>query len=165
MYKAGIRKEKKKRSTKRRTVQISGWGSPELKAEMKLIAESEGITLSQAVVSACEALVRMKRQKRREVLEKPILEAFFDKKLNFVIHQLADYVSRQLVEVEQLRWLYVNHLYYSVLNPDKKLTKEDFYKLLDKSQKEAVKAAKAWNPNMQSVAAEVKKYLQEGEHT
>jgi hypothetical protein len=162
---AGIRKEKKKRSTKRQTVQISGWGRPQLKADMKWVADSEGISLSQAVVAACEELVRMKRHQRREVLEKPILEAFFDKKLGFVVNQLSDYLSRLLVELEQLRWLYVNRLYHSVLNPDKKLTKEAFYTLLDRSQKEAVKAAKAWNPDMQSVAESLRKYLQEGEQT
>ena len=162
---AKIWKGKKKRSTKRRTEQISGWGNPQLKADMIWIAQSEGISLSQAVVSACEELVRMKRQTRREVLEKPILEAFFDKKLGFVVNQQTNYLSRLLVEVEQLRWLYVNVLQFHVLHPNKELPKEKYYQLLDDSQKEAVKAVKAWKPDIHSVAVEVKKYLQERENT
>src|ERR1700751_3919975 len=95
-----IRKEKKKRSTKRRTQQIPGGGPPELKADLIWIAQSEGLTLSKVVVAACEDFVRKKKQTRREVLEKPILEAFFDKKLGFVVNKQANYLSRLLVEVE-----------------------------------------------------------------
>jgi len=155
----------KRRSTKRRTVQLSGWGSPELQAEMKRIAQSEGISLSATVVSACEALVAVKLQKRREILEKPILEAFFDKKMNHVINRLAEFLGRSVLEVGQMRWLFVNTLFREVIHPDKKLTKEEFYRLLDTSQKETVKAVKQWNPNIQDIVAAIKQQLKEGKDT
>jgi len=146
-------------------VQIPGWGSPELKADMKWIAQSEGISLSQVVVSACEELRRVKLQKRREILEKPILEAFFDKKMNYVVNRICEFLARNVYEVEQMRWLFVNTLYREVMNPDKKLTKEQFYKLLDTSQKESIKNVKQWNPNIKEVVDIIRKYLQEGENT
>ncbi len=161
----------KKRSVKRQTVQISGWGSPELKAEMGRIAESEGISLSQTVVAACEELVHQKLLKRREILEKPILEAFFDKKMNSVINRLSEYLGRSVYETGQLRWLYVNTLYHDALNqiaaetdPKKKeQLSKDFYKLLDTSQKETIKSVKQWSPNIQDVVRAIKEYLREGE--
>ena len=153
----------KKRSNKRRTVQLSGWGSPTLKAEMKRIAESEGITLSQTIVAACEELVHQKLKTRREMLEKPILEAFFDKKMNQMINRLAEFLGRSVYEGGQLRWLFVNKLYREVLHPNKTLTKEEFYKLLDTSQKETMKAVKQWNPNIKDIVAAIKEQLKEGE--
>ena len=141
----------KKHSAKRRTVQLSGWGSPTLKAEMKRIAESEGITLSQTIVAACEELVHQKLQRRREMLEKPILEAFFDKKMNQVINRLAEFLGRSVYEGGQVRWLFINKLYREVIHPNKTLTKEEFYTLLDTSQKETLKAVKQWNPNIKDI--------------
>jgi hypothetical protein len=154
----------KKHSTKRQTVQLSGWGRKELKAELKHIADSEGISLSQTVVAACEKLVHQKRQTRREILEKPILEAFFDKKMNHLINRLSEFIARSVYEGGQLRWLYINKLYRDVLHPDKKLTKEEFYKLLDTSQKETIKAVKKWNPNIQDIVAAIRQWLKEEEH-
>src|SRR5947209_6376830 len=44
-----------KHSTRRQTVQISGWGRPQLKAELLRMAEQEGVSLSQVVVALLEA--------------------------------------------------------------------------------------------------------------
>ena len=162
-----------KHSTKRQTVQISGWGSPQLKAEMERIAGSEGISLSQTVVSACEALVQAKLQRRREILEKPILEAFFDKKMNHVVNRLAEFLGRSVFETGQMRWLYINTLYHDVIrqvaaeqSPEKKeALRQSFYHLLDTSQKETVRAVKHWNPNIIDVVATIKQRLKEGEES
>ena len=132
---------------------------------MKRIAQSEGISLSATVVSACEALVSAKLQKRREILEKPILEAFFDKKMNHVMNRLADFLARSMYEMGQMRWLFVNSLYREVIHPDKKLTEKEFYQLLDTSQKEAVKAVKQWSPNMIDAVKAIRQFLKEGKDT
>jgi hypothetical protein len=158
-----------KHSTRRQTVQLSGWGSAALKAEMERIAQSEGISLSQTVVSACEALVRVKLERRRDILEKPILEAFFDKKITRVTNRLAEFLGRSVFETGQMRWLFVNTLYRDVLrqvaaeqSPEKKeALRHAFYKLLDTSQKETVKAVKHWNPNIIDVVATIKAQLKE----
>jgi hypothetical protein len=151
----------KTHSTKRRTVQFSGWGSPELKAELKRIAESEGISQSQLVVAACEQLVHAKLQKRREMLEKPILEAFFDKKLNRVLTIFGEYLGRTIYETGQLRFLFINKLYREVVHQGQQLTREEYYQLLDESQRETLKTVKQWNPNAQDIVAAIKRKLQE----
>jgi hypothetical protein len=159
----------RKHSTKRATVQLSGWGSPELKAELERIAASEGITLSQTIVAACEAVVRAKHERRRDVLEKPILEAFFDRKMNQVVNRLAEFLGRSVYEIGQLRWLYVNTLYHDTLrkiataktSEQKEALQQAFYQLLDTSQKETVKAARHWNPNIIDVVATIKAQLKE----
>ncbi len=160
---------KRKRSTKRRTVQFSGWGRPELKAELKRIAESEGISFSEAVIAACEELVRAKLKRRREILELPILEAFFEKQLNHALNYLSEFIGRCVYEIGQTRWLYVNTQYQELNNkiaqePDvekKKQLREKFYKLLDESQKETVKATKGWNANVKDVVEAIKQYVKE----
>jgi len=159
----------RKHSSKRQTVQLSGWGSPALKAEMERIAQSEGISLSQIIVAACEDLVAVKLKRRREILEKPILEAFFDKKMNTVMNRLSEFLGRSVFETGQMRWLFVNTLYRDVLRrtaaektPEKKeALRQEFYKLLDTSQKETVKAVRHWNPNVIDVVTAIKQRLVE----
>src|SRR5438874_10934114 len=67
-------KSYKKRSTKRQTMQISGWGRPQLKAELERIAEQEGLSLSQTVIAGLEEWVRQKLHQQHVVLIQPIIE-------------------------------------------------------------------------------------------
>jgi hypothetical protein len=157
----------RKHSRKRQTVQISGWGKPQLREAMQLIAKQEGISFSQIVVAFCEAGVREKYHIQQEMLAQPILEAAIDRKMNRLMNRLAEFLGRSVYEAGQVRWLFVNFLYRQVLNPDKQLTKEEFYNLLDTSQKETIKAVRRWNPHIQDVVSAIKDFLkgEEGEQT
>ena len=149
----------RKHSRKRQTVQISGWGKPQLREAMQLIAQQEGISFSQIVVAFCEAGVREKYHLQQEILAQPILEAAIDRKLNRLMNRLAEFLGRSVYEAGQMRWLLVNFLYRQVLSPHKQLTKEEFYDLLDTSQKETIKAIRRWNPNIKDVVTAIKDFL------
>lgn len=153
----------RKHSTKRQKVKLYVWVEPHEKTELERLAESGGLSLSQTGRAIIVDGIRQKLRIEREVLATPILEAFFDKKMNRVINRLSEFLARSVYEGGQVRWLFINTLYREVINPDRKLTQEEFYKLLDTSQKETVKAVKQWNPNMQDVVEAIKKYLREGE--
>src|SRR6266516_7633467 len=121
-------------SHKRQKVKLYIWVDPPEKIELERIAESEGLSVSQTGRAMIVDGIRQKLRIEREVLATPILEAFFEKKMNQVINKLAEYVSRSVFESGQLRWLYINTLYREVVHPDKKFTKEEFYKLLETSE-------------------------------
>ena len=155
----------KRRSTKRQTVPMTIWGSPDEKKALQQIAESSGVSFSRAGRAILVDGIRQKLRIEREVLAQPMLEAFFDKKMNQMMNRLAEYVSRSVFETGQLRWLYINTLYREVLHPDKKFTKEEFYKLLETSEKETIKRVKQWNPNIKDMVAAIKHSLKEGDDT
>ena len=148
---------------KRRTVQISGWGSSELRAEMKRIAESEGISLSQTVVAGCEELVRVRLERRREILQEPILEAMIDRKINRLINYLSQYLGRIAYETGQTRLLLINSMLREVIHPGKKLSKDEFYELLDKSSKDTLKNIHRFIPPISDVIEGIKQWLKEGQ--
>ncbi len=149
----------KKRSVRRQTVQISGWGKPELKAELERIAKQEGVSLSQTVVAGLEEWVRQKLHIQHAVLLQPIIETTIHKEMNRLITNLSQYQGRIVFDVGQIRWLFINTLYREVIHPNKTLTKEEFYELLDKSSKETMKNAHRFIPQIHEVVAAMKKWL------
>jgi hypothetical protein len=124
----------KKHSRKRKTVQISGWGRPQLKEAMELIAKQEGISLSQIVVSFCEAGVAEKLHIQQEILAEPILRKLIREELRPLRNSLSEFHGRELFELGQVRWLFINKLYREVIHPEKKFTTEELYTLLDASR-------------------------------
>jgi hypothetical protein len=141
------------------------WVEPQEKAQLERIAESKGLSVSQTGRAIIVDGIRQELRIEREVLAVPILEAYFDKKMNVVINRISEFLARCVYEGGQVRWLFVNTLYREVLNSDKKLTKEEFYKLLDTSQKETIKSVKQWNPHIKDMVAAIKEYVREGENT
>jgi len=152
-------------SHKRQKVKLYIWVDPPEKIELERIAESEGLSVSQIGRAMIVDGIRQKLRIEREVLATPILEAFFDTKMNQMMNRLAEYVSRSVFETGQLRWLYINTLYREVLHPDKKFTKEEFYKLLETSEKETIKRDKQWNPNIKDMVVAIRQYFKEGDTT
>jgi hypothetical protein len=146
-------------------VKLYIWVDPPEKIELERIAESEGLSVSQTGRAMVVDGIRQKLRIEREVLATPILEAFFDTKMNQMMNRLAEYVSRSVFETGQLRWLYINTLYREVLHPDMKFTKEEFYKLLETSEKETIKRVKQWNPNIKDMVVAIQQWFKEGDTT
>jgi hypothetical protein len=97
-------------SRKRQTVQISGWGSPQLKAALKRIAEQEGLSLSQTVVAALEEWVRQQLHIQHAVLLEPIIDKAIGKHMRSYSNRLAVLLVRSLFAAEQTRSFAVNIL-------------------------------------------------------
>src|SRR2546421_6405741 len=96
----------RRRSTKRQTVPMTIWGSPDEKKALQQIAESSGVSFSRAGRAILVDGIRQKLRIEREVLAQPMLEAFFDKKMNQVSNRLADFLARSMYEMGQMRWLF-----------------------------------------------------------
>jgi hypothetical protein len=150
---------RKKHSRKRKTVQISGWGRPELKAALARIAASEGISFSQTVIALLENGVAAKLHLQQEILAEPRLRKLLREELSPLKNTLAEFHGRELLETGQIRWLMVNRLYQQVLNPNEKLTEQGFYGLLDTSRKETLKSIHQWNHTIIEAVKAVRKRL------
>ncbi len=157
-------KEHQNYATKPPKEKLYIWVEPAEKRELERIAQSKGLSVSQTGRAIIVDGIRQELRIEREALATPLLEAFFEKKMNHVINKLSEFLARNVYESGQVRYLFVNRLYREVLNPDRKLTKEEFYKLLETSEKETIKRVKQWNPHMKDMVAAIRQWFKEGDH-
>jgi hypothetical protein len=153
----------KKRSRKRKTVQISGWGSPELKATLAQVAASEGISFSQTVIAILKHGVAEKLHQKQEILAEPIVRKILREELRPLKNTLAEFHGRELFETGQIRWLLVNRLFRQVLNTNGKLTEQGFYGLLETSRKETLNSIHQWNHTIIEAVNVIRKKLVQAE--
>jgi hypothetical protein len=100
----------RKHSRTRQTVQISGWGRPQLKAELSRIAEQAGVSFSQTVVAALEAWVRQQLHSQHAVLLETIIDQAIGKHMRAYSNRLAVLLVRSLFNAEQTRSYAINIL-------------------------------------------------------
>ncbi len=159
----------RKHSARRQKVKLSIWVTTPEKTELERLAKQNGLSMSETGRAILVDGIRQRLRLEREVLAMPILEVFFDKKMNRVVNRLAEFLGRNVYETGQMRWLFVNSLYHETLRKialEKDVTmrealQKEFYKLLDTSQKETVKAVREWNPKINDIVAAIKERLKE----
>ncbi len=95
----------KKRSTKRQTMQISGWGRPQLKAALERIAEQEGLSLSQTVIAGLEEWVRQKLHQQHVVLIQPIIETTIRTELRRYFSRMILFLARITMTLDVMKGL------------------------------------------------------------
>jgi hypothetical protein len=134
----------RKHSARRQKVKLSIWVETPEKTELERLAKNNGLSVSETGRKILVDGIRQRLRLEREVLAMPILEAFFDKKMNQVVNRLAEFLGRIASEQDTKK---------------KEALQKAFYQLLDTSQKETVKAVKHWNPNIIDVVAAIKARL------
>lgn len=167
MMKKPVLSKKQKRTPHRHKVKVYIWLEIPERTELKRVAENTGLSVSETGRAMIVDGTRQRLRLEREVMGMEMLEAFFDKKVNSIMNRLAEYLSRSIYETGQLRWLYVNTLYHDTLRriaaekdtKRKEALQKDFYKLLDTSQRETVKAVREWNPKITAIVAAIKERL------
>src|SRR5437764_124585 len=97
-----------KRSTTRQKVKLYIWVEPTEKIELERIAHTKGLSVSQTGRAIIVDGIRQELRIEREILATPILEAFFDTKMNQVINKLSAFLARYVYESGQMRYLFVN---------------------------------------------------------
>jgi hypothetical protein len=152
-----------KRSTRRKTVPGTIWMSAAEKTALRQLADSEGLSFSQAGRHILVEGIEQKLRIKRDVLAEPAITAAMHKEMTRLTNNLAEFQGRILFEVGQLRWLYVNKMYWEVLNPDKTLTKEEYRGLLKTSIDETMKNLHRYVPQIAEVVAAIKKWFAAGE--
>jgi hypothetical protein len=150
----------RKRSTKRQTVQVNLWVKPQLKAELQRIASLEGLSVSSVGGAALEEWVRQQLHIQHAVLLQPIIETTIRKEISRNIARLVLVEARNAYEAGWTRRIVSNVLKYA-----SGMTEEKLNTILDRSSIDARKHIFRKTPQMNEVSEEVRKTLQEEEHT
>ncbi len=148
-----------KHSTKRQKVKVNIWLDPPEKAELQLLAGSEGLSLSQTGRALLLDGLVQKLRMQREALAQPAVAATMHSEMTRLINTLSQFQGRIVFEVGQLRWLVINKMYREVVNPNRTLSKEEFYGLLDESSKETLKNLRRFSPHIAEVVKAMKQWL------
>jgi len=150
---------KSKHSTKRQKVKVNIWLDPPEKAELQRLAGSEGLSLSQTGRAILLDGLVQKLRMQREALAQPAVAATMHSEMTRLINTLSQFQGRIVFEVGQLRWLVINTMYREVVNPNRTLSKEEFYGLLDESSKETLKNLRRFSPHIAEVVKAMKQWL------
>jgi hypothetical protein len=150
----------RKRSKKRQTVQVNLWVRPQLKAELKRIAEKEGLSISQTGGAALEEWIRQQLHIQHAVLLQPIIETTIRKEIRRNIDRLVLVEARNAYEAGWTRRIVSNVLKYLP-----SMTEEKLNTILDRSSIDARKHIFRKTPQMNEVSEEVRKTRQGEEHT
>lgn len=95
----------RKRSKKRRTVQVNLWVKPQLKAELKRIASIEGLSVSQTGGAALEEWVRSQLHIQHTVLIQPIIETTIRKELRSSFSRIILFQARITLTLDVIKGL------------------------------------------------------------
>ena len=150
-------KPSKKRSTKRQTVQISGWGRPQLKRELERRAEQEGLSLSQTVIAALEEWVRQQLHIQHTVLIQPIIETTIRTELRRYFSRMILFLARITMTLDVIKGL-VKWLCRRLAGA----TKEQVDDVEARSRTDARLNLVKRTPQLEAITEELEKTLMEG---
>jgi hypothetical protein len=145
-----------KRSTKRKTVQVAGWITPQLKAELERIAEQEKLSLSRTVATILEEGVRQKLHVQHAILLQPIIETTIRREMHAYSSRLAILLVRSLFASEQTRIIATN-----ILGRQAGVTQPVLETILNGSSKVAKRNIKHVSPQLSGLVEEMKRWVEE----
>jgi predicted DNA-binding ribbon-helix-helix protein len=145
-----------KRSTKRKTVQVAGWISPQLKAELERIAEQEKLSLSKTVATILEEGVRQKLHIQHAILLQPIIETTIRREMHAYSSRLAILLVRSLFASEQTRIIATN-----ILGRQAGVTQPVLETILNGSSNVAKRNIKHVSPQLSGLVEEIKRWVEE----
>jgi hypothetical protein len=100
----------KPHSNKRKTVILSLWVNPQLKAEIKRLADKEQVSVSKTGAALLEEAIRQQLHVQHAVLLQPIIEQAIAKQMQGMSNRLAWLLVRIAFDVGQIRGLSTNIL-------------------------------------------------------
>jgi hypothetical protein len=103
-------RSKKHGSTKRKTVHLVLWVNPIVKAELKRIAEQEGLSLSRAGGALLARSLEQNVEMHYHALLAPVIESAIKKEIRSFSNRIAMLLARTLYASEQTRSLTTNIL-------------------------------------------------------
>ncbi len=146
-----------KRSTQRKTVQVAGWITPQLKAELGRIAQQEKLSVSKTVATILEEGVRQKLHIQHAILLQPIIETTIRREMQSYSSRLAILLVRSLFASEQTRSIATN-----ILGRQAGVTQPVLEEILNGSSSTAKRNITRVTPQLSDLVEEIKKWM-EGE--
>jgi len=148
----------RKHSSNRQTVQVTVWMKPELKAELKRLADAEGLSVSKSGAALLEEAVRQKLHIQHAVLLQPIIEQAITRRMAAISTRLSSLMVRGVLDIGQVRRLVIN-----MLARQPGMTQQALEEILDGSQEGSRKQITHMTPQLASLIAEVEKWLVQDE--
>ncbi len=146
--------QKRTHSRKRKTVVVSLWVKPEIKAEIKRLAEKEGLSVSKYAGSLLEEGLHQKLHIQHAVLLQPLIEQAISKRMAAISTRLSSLLVRGVLDTGQVRRLVVN-----LLARQPGMTQQTLEEIIDGSQEGSRKQITHMTPQLASLIAEVEKWL------
>ena len=143
-------------STKRKTVHVTLWVKPEIKAELKRFAEKEGLSVSQVGGSFLQEAIRQQLHVQHAVLLQPIIEQAISRRMAAISTRLSSLLVRGVLDTGQVRRLVIN-----LLARQPGMTQQTLEEIIDGSHAGARKQITRLTPQLASLIAEVEKWLLE----
>ena len=145
---------------KRQTVHLTLWVKPVVKAELKRIAEVEGLSVSSTGAAFLEEAIRQKLHVQHAVLLQPIIEQAIRRQMRTISTRLAYLLVRVAYDGGQTRQLVTN-----ILSRQPGMTPGVLNQILDSSNNAAKRNVLRRTPQIATLIAEVEKWLSEEETT
>src|SRR6266704_2823969 len=120
-------------SRKRRTVVLSLWVKPVIKAEVKRLAEQEGMSISKCAGALLEEALHQKLHIQHAVLLQPLIEQAISRRMAAISTRLSSLLVRGVLDIGQVRRLVINLL---ACQPG--MTQETLEEIIDDGEKGGV---------------------------
>jgi len=147
-------------SRKRKTVVVSLWVKPVVKAEVKRLAEQEGMSISKCAGTLLEEAIHQKLHIHHAVLLQPIIEQAIAQRMAAISTRLSSLLVRGVLDTGQVRRLVIN-----LLARQPGMTPETLEEIIDGSQEGSRKQITHLTPQLTSLIEEVEKWLLQSEDT
>ncbi len=141
-------------SKQRKTVHVTLWVKPEIKAELKRLAEKEGVSVSATGGSFLEEAIRQQLHVQHAVLLQPIIEQAISKRMAAISTRLSMLLVRGVLDAGQIRRLVIN-----ILARQPGMTEQVLDEIIDGSMTGARKHITRMTPQLTSLIAEVEQWL------
>jgi hypothetical protein len=151
-------RSKKRSVPRRKTVHLTLWVKPVVKAELKRVAETEGLSVSSTGSAFLEEAIRQNLHVQHAVLLQPIIEQAIRKQMRTISTRLAWLLVRVAFDSGQTRQLVTN-----ILRRQPGVTPAILNQILDSSQQAAKRNVLRWTPQIATLIAEVEKWLDDEE--
>ena len=143
-------------STKRKTVHVTLWVKSEIKAELKRLAEKEGLSVSNVAGVLLEQALHQKLHREHAILLQPIIEQAISRRMAAISTRLSSLLVRGVLDTGQVRRLVIN-----LLARQPGMTQQTLEEIIDGSHAGARKQITRLTPQLASLIAEVEKWLLE----
>ncbi len=151
---------RRKRSTKRRTVHVTLWVKPEMKAELHHLAAKEGISLSQLGGTLLTKAIHQQLHTLHTSLMQPIIESAIRQQMGRIITRLTWLLVRIAYDTGQTRTLVTNILDHQLGSDQTKVAH-----ILQGSSEIAKRNIMRQTPQLKTLIAEVEKWMREEGNT
>ncbi len=145
-------------TAKRKTVKLTLWVKPVVKAELERIAESEGISVSRAGGAFLEQAIQQDIHTQYGALIDPIIEKAIAKHMRSYSSRIAILLVRSLFASEQTRSLATN-----ILGRQPGVSQPVLEDILNGSSNAAKRNITRVTPQLQELLEAVERWIEEGE--